>query len=128
MISKQIIRAFISGTLAYLVHLSILIILIEIFYLHPLKSNMIGFCLGVVVNFLLYVTWVIPIKKMYLNNFLFFFIINIIGLVLHSLIFYSLYILKINYIFSQSISSMLIFLLNYHISKKYIFAKNAFKN
>lgn len=128
MISKQILRAFISGTLAYLVHLSALVILIEIFYLHPLQSNMIGFCLGVVINFLLYVTWVTPVKKMQLKQFSFFFISHIIGFALNSIIFYILYLLKIHYIFSQSISTMLIFILNFYISKKYIFAKNLVNN
>lgn len=123
MISKEIINAFVSGTIAYLSHLAILVFLVEIFFFHALISNIIGFCFGVIINFLLYAFWVIPTKKISIKHFMSFFIINLLGLILHSIFFYCLNTQNINYVLSQSISSILVFIINFRIYKNFIFYK-----
>ena len=122
MVAKQFLRAFISGLLAYLIHLSILVLLSEFLGFIELMANIIGFILGVAINFIGYKKWVLPnnngsLRKQ-LTNFYF---LNFFALLIHIFLFYFLLKMNIHYIISQSICSILVFVLSFTVSKNIIF-------
>ena len=121
MLDTKIIRAFISGFVSYLVHLSTLYFLTKFYYLDLTLNNCIGFTAGVFVNFVGYSIVVFDNKKKIFFHFFSFFGLNICLLLLHTLFFLLLLRLDLHYLISQSLSSVLVFLITFFISKNFIF-------
>ena len=87
----QIFRYCIVGGLASIFQIGIFNILTNIFDVHYIVSNTIGFIVGILVNFLLSRKWVFnDNKKIISTSFIIFTIIGVIGVLLSNFILYIL--------------------------------------
>ena len=107
-------------------HLLVLYIFTEFFGIYYIVSSIFGFCFGVTNNFILNKIWTFREKLNYkvIKKYYRYFILNVIILFVNLSILYSLTeFLQIYYLISQIIAVGFAFLINFFISKFWIFRK-----
>lgn len=120
----QLIKYTFVGGFAFIVDIGILFCLTEYFDIYYLFSAAIAFLFGLITNYILSVHWVFE-KRIINNRVIEFFIFSIIGLI--GLLFNELFmwlftdIIKIQYLKSKFITSIIIFLWNFFIRKYVLF-------
>lgn len=118
----QFFRYGIVGGIAWCVDYGILALFTEVFKVYYLISGVIGFCIGLVVNYILSIIWVFPVKMME-NKFLEFAVFGVIGgigLGLLTLLFWFFTnILSIHYLISKVIATVFVLLWNF-LARKYV--------
>lgn len=124
----QFIRYFFVGGIAAVVNISLLFILTDIFNFNYVISNIIAFTMGLIVNYTLSVKFVFTnnnsMNRVY--EFIMHFIIGVLGLVIDTCMLWLFTSkLKIYYMISKIISTMITFIWNF-VARK-IFYKINFK-
>ncbi len=122
LISVQIFRYVLSGAAACAVDYSVLVTLTQTFKLYYLTSAAIAFMLGSTVSYILNITWVFEERAFTDRRLeaLLFFSIGGVGLFLnHYCIQFFTETVKLHYLGSKVISTMVVFAVNF-IARKYI--------
>ncbi len=116
----RIIRFIIVGTMAAGIHLSVLVICVEKFFINPVIANMFAFLVAFLGSFLGQYFWTFkPTHKQYIKSFFRYLVVQIAGCFLVSqtlfFIFYQYILLNYLYamIFSVLFTSALTYLLSY---------------
>jgi putative flippase GtrA len=124
---KEEIKKFfiygIGGGLAFLITFTLTYLLTQKFHLFYLISAIIGYLSGFLVNFIFqsFITFKTK-KEFYLQRFLKFILFQIIGLIFYSfLLTFFTEVLNIYYLYSLVLSSGLTYILNFYLSKKFVF-------
>lgn len=121
-ISVQAFRYVLAGTLAYAIDYSTLIMLTHIFNVYYLMSAAIAFLLGAATSYILNISWVFDgriFKNKYLEGSIFLAIV-ITGLFLnHFCILFFTETVKLHYLASKFISTIVVGWLNFS-TRKYI--------
>ena len=121
-ISIQAFRYVLAGTLAYMIDYSTLIVLTHVFNLYYLMSAAIAFVLGAATSYILNISWVFDggiFKNRYLEASIFLTIV-IAGLFLnHFCILFFTETVKLHYLISKFISTIVVGWLNFS-ARKYI--------
>ncbi|MCK5624405.1 GtrA family protein [Candidatus Pacearchaeota archaeon] len=123
---KEFLKFVCVGFTGTILHLAVLYIFTEFFGIYYLVSSVFGFCFGVTNNFILNKIWTFKEK---LNHGVFkkyykYFVLNVIILFINLFILYFLTeFLQMYYILSQIIAVGFSFLINFFISKFWIFKK-----
>jgi putative flippase GtrA len=122
----QLIRYTFVGGCAFLIDFGTLYILTEYLKIHYLFSAGFSFLLGLITNYVLSVNWVFNnrvIEKRSLE-FLFFFLIGLIGLALNELFIWILTdLLLIYYLISKLITTFIVYFWNFFARKIMLFNK-----
>lgn len=120
----QLFRYGFVGGIAFLVDYGTLYMLTEFFGVHYLLSATIAFLLGLIVNYLLSISWVFNSRKTEnrWTEFTVFAIIGIIGLGLNALIMYLCTdVFCIHYLISKLESTVMVFFWNFFARKAILF-------
>ncbi|MDR2623035.1 MAG: GtrA family protein [Methanobrevibacter sp.] len=120
----QFFRYIFVGGFAFLVDFGFLYLLTEYLGLFYIISATISFTIGLVVNYILSLTWVFNKRK--LNNrvheFAIFALVGVIGLGLNDIIIYCFTaILSVYYLFSKIISQVAVLLWNFLVRRYVLF-------
>ena len=118
----QLFRYFFVGGIAFLFSLITLLVLTEVFNIHYLISNAIGFLFGLLVNYVLSRAFVFgKTKAGGYSEFALFSFVGVIGLVLDTgLMFFFTQTVGLHYVISKFISTAIIFIWNF-VGRKLIF-------
>ena len=119
----QIFKFGIVGSIAFIIDYLTLIISKEIFNFSILLSTALGFCISVIVNYLLSVNWVFNTnkKKSKKKTFLIFIIFSIIGLELTELImWFGAIKLSFNYLIVKIIATIMVMIFNFITRKIFL--------
>lgn len=123
----QLIRYSFVGGLAFLADFGTLTILTEYFKVYYLLSAGIAFITGLIINYILSVIWVFS-ERIYKNKyveFILFLIIGVIGLGLNELIIWEFTEkIKVHYLISKLIATIIIYFWNFFARKYLLFNKN----
>lgn len=114
------------GVIGTIIHLIVLYIFTEFFGIYYVVSSIVGFCFGVTNNFILNKIWTFKEKLNHkiANKYYKYFIVNIIILFINlSILYYLTEFLYLYYILSQIIAIGFSFLINFFVSKFWIFKK-----
>ena len=134
----QFIRYIFVGGTAFVVDYGVMVILAEIFLLNSIIASTISFVLGLIVNYLLSVSWIFKSSKMQnrLAEFCAFALIGIIGLVINTIIIWLADTVAAShmllgewfpqdkyYMIGKIISTVVVFLWNFFARKYIVFEK-----
>ncbi len=118
-------RVFLVSVLALGVDVGLLTLMTELFAVHYLLSSLIGFCGGLITNYLLSISWAFEAREMTnrKKEFLVFCLVGVIGLGLNQLLLWTLTDLAhLYYLLSKAISVVLLFFWNYGVRKYLLFS------
>lgn len=119
---NQMIRYSISGAIAFSVDIALLFILTEFADINYLIAAVIAFITGMLIVYLLSISWVFPIRslKSRQKEIWIFFFIGIIGLCLNEVIIWSFTeFVNLHYMASKLISTTIVYFWNF-FNRKYI--------
>ncbi|MDY0001388.1 MAG: GtrA family protein [Polyangia bacterium] len=122
----QFIRYFIVGGLAFLLDMSVLVMLTELAGMHYLVSAIFGFCAGLTLNYILSITWVFSDRalKSVRAEFLIFALIGVSGLGLNELLLWlGTDLAGLHYTLSKVGATGVVFLFNFAVRKLLLFRK-----
>ena len=120
----QFIRSLVVSAISLVVDFSILIFLKQVLGVNYLIAATLSFCVGVLVNYLLSVTWVFAQRKLdnRTHEFVIFVVITGIGLVFNLLIIAGMVeLLKIDYRVGKAVSTIVVFFWNFLARKKILY-------
>ncbi len=116
--TKQFIRFGIVGVINTLITISIIFILSNVYNVHYIISNIIGYIAGFMNSFLMNKFWTFQSKGNFLKESYWFILVFLISYALQVLILYYLHgILKINENLSQILSMICYTLVNFILNK-----------
>ncbi len=121
----QFMRYTAVGGCAFVIDFLCLYILTSYFHIYYLYSAAIGFAIGIVLNYLLSISWVFDTRKIQNRQFEFviFSIIGLGGLLLNEVfIWYFAGILLINYLMAKLISTCFVYTYNFFVRKMALFS------
>lgn len=122
----QLLRYTIVGGLAFIIDFGTLILLTEFFNINYLISALVGFTLGLIVNYFLSIHWVFNqrnIRKRSLE-FILFTLIGIVGLGLNELsIWFLTEVVLLYYMVSKIITTVMVYMWNFFARKYLLFTK-----
>lgn len=121
----QFLRYTTVGSCAFVVDFSCLYILTSYFHIYYLYSAAFGFALGIMLNYLLSISWVFNERKMHNRQveFVIFSIIGLGGLLLNEVfIWYFAGILLLNYLMAKLFSTFFVFAYNFFVRKITLFS------
>lgn len=124
-IHKQFIRYVVVGGVAFCVDFAALFVLTSAFGVYYLTSATIGFTLGLVVNYLLCITWIFEFRTLEsrMQEFALFAAIGVAGLILNNLILYALTDWAgIHYLISKAFAAGVILLFNFTLRRAILFS------
>ncbi len=126
--TKTMIKKFflygIGGFLAFITNFFLIYFLTEILHIYYLISSIIGYSITIFINFLFQSFITFQIEKVKIKNFIFFFAHQIAGLFLFTLfMFLFTDIIKIYYLISFIITSLLVYIFNFSMSYIFVFKK-----
>ncbi|MEI6555714.1 MAG: GtrA family protein [Paludibacter sp.] len=122
----EIFRYLVSGIIAFGADTAILYALTEYAHLYYLLSSIFGFCVGLLISYIMNVIWVFNDRKIVNKKleFSIFLIISLVGLAMNSLFMWLLTsVFLVYYIYSKIITTVLVFIWNYFAKKKSLFSK-----
>ena len=123
-INVQIIRSLVVSVIALFFDFGLLVILKQIFGINYLIAAAMSFSVGVLINYVLSVTWVFANRKLSSRNteFLVFVMINVIGLGLNLLIIAGFVQFgHLDYRLSKVVSTVVVFFWNFTMRKKILY-------
>lgn len=116
-IFRQLWRFVITGGLAFILHLSLLILLTELLNVHYLFSTTIAFIVSVIFNYVLSVRWVFRFSKHnqgHLTTFFIFLILATLGLCMNNLMMYiGVSLCRFHYLLTQILTAIIIMFFNF---------------
>ncbi len=120
----QFIRSLIVSVIALIVDFSTLVFLKQVVGINYLVAAALGFSVGVLVNYVLSVTWVFAERKLAKRSheFLIFVVITGFGLIFNLLIIAGMVeLLKIDYRVGKAVSTIVVFFWNFLARKKILY-------
>lgn len=123
---RQFVRYGLVGGLAFVVDFAALFVLTEYLGLHYLLSASLSFLLGLVTNYLFCIAWIFDYRALAnrAHEFLVFFVIGIVGLLLNNLLMFALTeYLGLHYLFSKVAAAAAILLLNFSLRRSLLFVE-----
>ena len=118
----QIFRYILAGTLAYGIDYCSLIVFVEVLQIHYMTAALVAFLFGSITSYVINVTWVFD-KRTFKNRYieiLLFIVIGVIGLVINQYVIWAFTEnVKLHYLFSKFIATMVIFVWNF-FARKYV--------
>jgi len=123
---KEFLKFACVGFIGTGLHLIVLYVFTEFFGIYYIVSSIFGFCLGVTNNFILNKIWTFKEKLRHLvvKKYYKYFTLNVILLFINLSILYSLTeFLQVYYLLSQIIAVGFSFLINFFVSKLWIFKR-----
>lgn len=122
---KKILKYGIVGLLGTFIHFGILLILVELFLIHPVLSSSIGFIVVVVISYFLNKKWTFQSENGGYNEFIKYLIVSCSGLVINTVIMYcSVNIFQFEYFVGQLIVTIVIPLSNYTLNSFWTFKED----
>lgn len=122
----QLFRYLLSGGTAFLMDISLMILLKEVFGVHYLTASIIGFIVGLIFTYLLSIYWIFDERRLKnrLNELIIFALIGIVGIGL-TWFFMKLFtsILLLYYVFSKVLTTVIVSLWNFGAKKLILFTK-----
>lgn len=121
---QQLFRYTLTGGVAFLADIGALYICTEFLDMHYLISTAAGFCIGLIINYILSINWVFSGRKMKNRyaEFSIFAIIGIVGLGLNEILMYSFTdLLGIYYVYSKLITTVIVLFWNFFARKLVLF-------
>lgn len=121
----QLLRSLIVGGGAFVVDFTVLYAFTEFAYLHYLVSAAIAFLAGVVMNYSLSVAWVFDQRALAsrTHEFTVFALIGVAGLLLNlALMWFFTEALRLHYLNSKAVATILIFLFNFTVRRTILFS------
>ncbi len=116
-------RYTVVGTLAVIVHYTVLILLVEGVAANPTLASSCGFSVGVVVNYFLQYYWTFRSNGSHAKRFPLFASVAVAMLGVNAAVFWTLHErLGMNYLLAQACAIGLVFLLNFLINSRYTFS------
>ena len=120
--AMQLVKYAIAGTLAVVVHFVTLAFLVEVAGLVPLVSTTVGFLLGCAVNYMLQHLWVFAATGNHATFLSRYIVVTAITTTMNVALFHLLFsIVSLWYLFAQAISTIVIFLVNFEINRRFTF-------
>ena len=122
----EIYRYVIAGSIAFASDMSSLYMLVELFGLHYLVSNIFSYSIGLLVVYLLNVKWVFPIRKynQVSIEFTIFAIIAVTGLAISEIImWFTVEKYDLLYFHAKIIATAFVFGFNYFLRKILLFSR-----
>jgi putative flippase GtrA len=122
----ELFRYLIAGGVALVADAAVLYFLTEYLGVYYLLSSIVGFCVGLIVSYIINVIWVFTDRKIENKTIerVVFATISLVGLLLTSLfmwVFTSL--LLFHYLYSKIITTVIVFVWNFAAKKKSLFSK-----
>ena len=120
----KLMRSFLSGCCSCAFHVCVFSLMKEFFLLQLQLANALGFCMGVLMNYLIHKFWVFPNSDVKGRlNFILFLGLNTVGLCLHSIFFWIGTEINLNIFVALALSSLLVFLFTFTLSSNFIFKR-----
>ncbi len=125
---KQFLKYSVFGILCFFIDYCISIFLKDYYHIHYLLASTIGYCVGIVINYLFSITWVFSkrnLKQYWHIELAIFVAIEIVALLLMNLIiFLSTDYLFITFYISKLLGNFVAFFWNYLIKHLFLFKTN----
>ncbi len=117
----QIIKFLIVGGTATIIDFSIFFILHDLTKQNTIISNIVGFSISLIYNYIISIKWVFNVKKESKTNFLIFLILSIIGLIINTIIVYiGIEKLKWYSLFCKIAATSIVMIFNFITRKKFL--------
>ena len=122
---SQFLKYILIGNISNIIDFSCLYILTEFADFHYTISFAISFVLGSFTNYIIGILWIFGRSRHCVyNEFLFVFIISIVGLIFGELIIFLLVeYAKLHYLISKFVSAVIVMFWNFYGRKKWVFVK-----
>lgn len=117
---SQLKRFALSGVLGTGVHYALLITLVELSLMKAVYATALGFLGGAITNYWLAKIYVYQSQENTLRSMFKFFLMAMLGIVVNQTLF-SVLVLWVHYIVAQLIVTLCVFILNFLISKFWVF-------
>ena len=116
-------RYIVSGSLATLLHLGVLIVLVEIWSIHATVATTLGFVLGSILNYLLQYYWAFGTSGSHSDRIARYGVVTTITMAINSGIFWVLNEkVGIPYLLAQIAVTGVVVVLNYEANRRFTFA------
>lgn len=123
-INIEFLRYFIVGGIAFVADFSLLYIFATFTEMHYLIANALAFCAGLIINYILSITWVFSKRKLECRKkeFTIFLLVGLVGLLLNELILWLLMEYAMLYLmYSKLIATAVVFFWNFIARKILLF-------
>ena len=122
MINKKFIRYGVVGALGTIIHLVLLLLLVEVFSLHPVISSSIAFIVVIIISYYLNYTWTFRAKKNHVAALSRYITVCLIGFGINAgIMFIVVDVLRLWYFFGQMISIIVIPVSNFILNSRWAF-------
>ena len=123
---KTFAKYFISGSVAAIIHFSILALLVEVCNADPTLSTSLGFCVGTAFNYLLQYYWTYSASGDHRKVFLIYILVTLSMLCVNALLFWiQVELIGVHYLLAQFAATGVVMVMNYVINTKYTFSSTA---
>jgi putative flippase GtrA len=120
---SEFLRYAIVGGMAFCIDIAVLFILTEYYHVYYLLSNIFAFSMGLLTNYILSIIWVFHNRQLKntKQEFIFFAIIGLLGLGIGQFLLWSFTVCGLYYLYSKIIATVVVFLWNFIVRKKFLF-------
>ncbi len=121
----EFFRYIIVGGVAFCIDVAVLFILTEYADVYYLISNIFAFSIGLLINYILSIVWVFNERRLdsIKEEFISFAIIGLVGLGIGQFILWGFTVSGLYYMYSKIIATMVVFIWNFVVRKKFLFTK-----
>ena len=125
----EFFRYAIVGGIAFCIDVTVLFILTEYGDVYYLISNIFAFSIGLLTNYMLSIVWVFNERRLdsIKEEFISFAIIGLVGLGIGQFILWGFTVGGLYYMYSKIIATMVVFIWNFIVRKKFLFTKRGSK-
>jgi putative flippase GtrA len=117
-------RYCVVGGLAALLHFVVLIGLVEGANVIPIKASIIGFCMAVVLNYVLQYYWTFAANGSHTQKFIRFALIAVFALLINTGIFWLCNaVAALPYLLSQVAATGMVVVINFQLNRRYVFSE-----
>lgn len=114
------VRFAMTGAIGTGVHYIILILLVELVYVSPSYSTMLGFVGGAITNYLLSNYFVFKVGSVNISSIVKFICMALFGFIFNQVVFMASYV-YVPYLVAQVIATGCVFVFNFLVSKYWVF-------
>jgi putative flippase GtrA len=118
------VKYLIGGAAATIAHLSVLLVLVELFHINPSISTSIGFCIAVVINYNFQYHWTFASSEAHSRIFPRYVVVTFVMLGVNLIVFLILTRFgRLPYIYAQLTATALVMVCNFAINRRYTFGR-----
>jgi putative flippase GtrA len=122
-LGTEFIRYFVSGSIAFIFDFSVLVFCTEVLGIHYLYSNIAGYAVGLIVSYIINITWVFDHRRFdgrQRREFVYFTFIVLVGLATSELVLWLVTeSIELPYTWAKVVSAFFVFLFNF-VAKKWL--------